>query len=505
MVFWATMLSFIVSILLAIIYPRNDKPMVENVPIAEAYVASFATQHQSAINYANTISLVLPYISTSVGDDVAASRSSTPDSPTSLSTERLIHVFKEDFNESFLPTIAPTEGHMAPSYNLFPVGNDGYTSALVCLNKIDDKEETDSEGNAIWGTTSTYGDIISCQTTNENSFKYVLTYGFLYPEEDEARVIFKDKRLLWERALTKRTKNTFDCGFIETGSMTSDGKPHIMSLDAQGRRIPDNIFSFYKPYIEEYNSENGILFCLTPINTPYITNGLMYHFDALINEISSGSVINHRELKTGWTNIVSTLDVGIEGDTSDKWHPLDGTPLGLRGNHRLTLNTWDSLNDKSALGGSFTLSFVINFVKPEGETLITEMPVIGSTQSNIYPRVQATYNNGSLKLTLMKDEWFRLGRITTHIPMGQTSTITYVVTPSSHQLYVNGSLIESQKYPNNLWFTSLNTTSLTIGADAFFSTTQLSADIYNVKIYNRALSEREIQHNAKTDRKRFNF
>ena len=503
MIFWATMLSFIVSVLLAIIYPRNDKPMVEDVPIAEAYVASFATQHQSAINYANTISLVLPYISTSIGDDVAMKKS---DSSASIATERLIHVFKDDFNELFLPTIAPTEGHMAPSYNLFPVGNDGYTSALVCLDKVDDKEETDSEGNAIWGTTSTYGNIISCKTTNENTFKYVLTYGFLFPEQEETRIIYKDKRLLWERALTKRTKNTFDCGFIETGSMTTDGKPHIMSLDAQGRRIPDNIFSFYyDPYIKKYNSENGILFCITPINTPYMTNGLMYHFDAQVNEISSGSTISHRELMTGWTNIVSTLDVGIVGDTTAKWHPSDGIPLGLRGGHSLTLDTWDSLNDKSALGGSFTLSFVINFVKPEGETLIEEMPVFGSTQNNVYPRVQGTYKNGEFKVTLMKDEWFRLGRISTRIPMGETSSITYVVTPSSHQLYLNGTLIESQTYPNNLWFTSLNTQSLSIGTDALFSTTQLSADIYNVKVYNRAITEREIQHNLKTDRQRFNF
>ena len=149
MVFWATMLGFIVSILLALVYPRNDKHMVENAPIAEAYVSSFATQHQSAINYANTISLALPFINTSIGDDIASRTSSSPTGPTSIETERLIHVFKRDTNNDdadnfsqFLPHIAPIEGHMSSSNNLFPVGNDGYTSALVCLNRIDDKENS---------------------------------------------------------------------------------------------------------------------------------------------------------------------------------------------------------------------------------------------------------------------------------------------------------------------------------------------------------------------------
>ena len=507
MVFWATMLGFIVSILLALVYPRNDKHMVENAPIAEAYVSSFATQHQSAINYANTISLALPFINTSIGDDIASRTSSSPTGPTSIETERLIHVFKRDTNNDdadnfsqFLPHIAPIEGHMSSSNNLFPVGNDGYTSALVCLNRIDDKENSAELGD-VWNT----GDIISCQTTRDNTFKYVLTYGFLYPDDEETRVVYKDKRLLWEKALTKRTKNTFDCGFIETGEMTSDKKPHIMSLNAQGRRIPDSIFSFYKPYIEQYNPENGILFCLTPINTPYVTSNLLYHFDSLVNEISESSKINHREHMTGWTNIVSTSDVGIEGNTSALWHPSEGVPLGLRGGHHITLNAWNDLENTSSLGGSFTLSFVINFVKPEGEALISEMPVFGSMQHNIYPRVQAVYSNGVLKLNLMKDEWYRLGQISTRIPMGQINAITYIVTPTAHQLYLNGTLIESQIYPNNMWFTSLGTTSLSIGADAFFATTKLSADIYNVKVYNRPLTEREIQQNLKTDKNRFKF
>ncbi len=509
MVFWATMLSFIVSILLALVYPRNDKHMVENVPIAEAYVASFATQHQSAIDYANAISLAIPYLDTSIGDDLITKKAkSTGDSSLSPSEDKdnFIHVFKNDFYQDFIPTIAPTEGHMSTSYKLFPLPGDGYVSALVCLNKVDDKKDVDKFGNSIWGTNSTYGDIISCKTTDENTFKYVLTYGTLYPNEDESRIIFKNKRLLWEKALVKRTKNTFDCGFIETGSMTSDGKAHVMSLNAQGRKIPDNIFSFYKTYIETYNPENGVLFCITPINTPYITSGLLYHFDSFINKIDENTSISHNENMTDWTNIVSPNDViSIEGETNTKWHPMNSYPLGLRGKHHLTLDTWDESLDASSLGSSFTLSFVINFIKQEGENIATEMPVFGSTQSNIYPRLNATYDRGTFKITLMKDEWFTLGQFKINIPQTETTAITYVVTPSAHQLYINGNLIKTEPYYNNFWFTSLKTTNLTIGADAFFSTTKLSADIYNIKVYNRALTEKEIQYNLKTDKSRFKF
>ncbi len=501
MVFWATMLSFIVSVLLALIYPRSDKHMVENVPIAESYIASFVTQHQSAIDYANSISLAMPYLLTSLGNDVAAAA----DDGTNAATERLIHVFKDDFNDNFIPTIAPTEGHMAPSFNLLPGPDGGYTSALVCLNRVDDKENSiDEEGNSIWGSTSTYGDIVSCRT-NDNTFKYVLTYGTLYPNAEESRVIFRNKRLLWEKALVKRTKNTYDCGFIEEGGMTSDGKAHVMSLNAQGRKIPERIFEFYKPYVQEYNPTNGILFCITPINTPYITSGLLYHFDAIVNSINSGTTIDHREEMSGWTNIVTTLDVGIEGEANAMWHPQEAIPLGLRGKHQMSLDVWDAINDTSSLGTSFTLSFVINFIRPDEGTITEKMPVFGSTQNTVYPRMLGSYENGKFQVTLMKDEWFKLGEIETRIPQTATTSITYVVTPSTHQLYINGQLIKTERYQRDDWFTSLKTSSLVIGADASFGPTRLQADIYNIKVYNRALTEKEIQHNLKTDRKRFNF
>lgn len=495
MVFWATMLSFIVGIFLALIYPRNDKHLLENVPLAEAYVASFVAQHQAARNYANAISLALPYMNTIVGNDVGGTTAPSGDATALTPTTQLVHVFKEDFNENFVPLISPTEGKMAPSYNLFPGPDDGYVSTVICLDKVDDKD-----GDKWDDSTAEYGDVISCKT-KQNTFKYVLTYGLLYPsDEEETRVAFRDKRLLWEKALVKRTKNTYDCGFIETGGYTSDGKPHVMSLNAQGRRIPEKIYNLYSDYITEYNETNGVLFCITPVKTPYITDGLVYHFDAPVNQISTASEITHREEKSGWTNIVTTIDTNFESQTGEigSWHPDNLIPLGLRNTHHFSLD----IENKNVLG-SFTLSFVLKFMPPLGLDS-SEMPLFGSTQPNVYPRMVGTYKNKNLEIKLIKDEWFQYGSFS-HYIQNTVVAISYVVTPKVHMLYVNGELVKNNIYNNNLWFTALGANTITIGADNSLPSTKLSADLYNVKLYNRALSEEEIQYNLKTDRNRFGF
>ena len=80
----------------------------------------------------------------------------------------------------------------------------------------------------------------------------------------------------------------------------------------------------------------------------------------------------------------------------------------------------------------------------------------------------------------------------------------HIVTPQAHYLYVDGQLAKHEKYANNSHLSKLETVTLAIGEDAN-TTTKLSADIYNIKVYNRALNEQEIQYNYNTDKKRFNF
>lgn len=507
MVFWATVLSFIVGIMLALIYPRSDKHLVENVPLAESFISAFVTQHQSARNYANAISLALPYIETSQGIDFKALDKNDVD----LDSARHIHVFKEDFNQQFLPTIAPLDGHMAPSYNLFPTPDKfrdgtsgdtyGYTSSLICLDKVDDPLTTDAGDTTI--TNWERGKIISCKTTNQNTFKYVVTYGLLYQNEDNnSRVAFRNKRLLWEKALTNRIKNTIDCGYVDTAEGTTDGEPRIMTINGEGRKIPQAIYNFYQKYISE-NGDLQPLFCITPIKTPYITDSLLYHFDSFINQIDASATLSHTPKKTGWTNIVTQQTTGFIGDTGHSWHPDDLQPLGLRGGHGLHLPID---NPHTKLDNTFTISFVLKFItKNDDGNIIGEMPLLGSTQSGIYPNLYASYDPPSRQLTfsLQENNWRNYGSFSSTIGDGIVS-ITYIVTPQAHYLYVDGRLAKHEKYANNSHLSKLETVTLAIGEDAN-TTTKLSADIYNIKVYNRALNEQEIQYNYNTDKKRFNF
>lgn len=509
MVFWATVLSFIVGIMLALIYPRSDKHLVENVPLAESVVSAFVAQHQSARDYANAISLALPYIETSTGIDVGNLNKNKYD----LDIAQHIHVFQQDFNQEFLPTIAPIDGHMAPSYNLLPSPDKkrdgetgdayGYTSALICLDKVDDPTQTTIND----ATTKSweYGNIISCKTTRANTFKYVLTYGLLYKNENDedsnSSVAFRNKRLLWEKALTNRIKNTADCGFIDADEGTSDGEPRIITINGEGRKIPKAIYNFYENYIED-NADLQPLFCITPVKTPYITDGLLYHFDSSISHIDASKILSHRPTKTGWTNIVNQQDIGFLGDSAASWHPDDLQPLGLRGDHSLSISIDNGVGE-NALKNTFTISFIIKFIRTDKDTLIDEMPLLGSTES-LPLKINASYDPSSRQLTFgLTENTNKIGSFSETIGDGITA-ITYIVTPKKHFLYVNGELKKHGSYNNDRWLLSLGIATLTVGGDVS-TTTKLSADIYNIKIYNRALNEKEINYNYNTDRKRFNF
>ena len=51
MLFWVTVISFLVGIMTFMIYPREDQIETVHLPASEAYIAGFVTQHQAAKDY----------------------------------------------------------------------------------------------------------------------------------------------------------------------------------------------------------------------------------------------------------------------------------------------------------------------------------------------------------------------------------------------------------------------------------------------------------------------
>ena len=48
MIFWTTVLTFMIGLMITMLFPRSDRVDIEELPVSESFVASFAAQHQFA-------------------------------------------------------------------------------------------------------------------------------------------------------------------------------------------------------------------------------------------------------------------------------------------------------------------------------------------------------------------------------------------------------------------------------------------------------------------------
>ena len=489
MIFWTTVLTFIIGLMVTMLYPRDDRVNIEELPVSEAYVASFVAQHQFARDYADHISLTLPYIQPISGSDKPSGDAAH------------IHIFKDEFDDlenGYMPTIMPDE----VSRKTFPTDG-SYTSAIVCMDGLD---KTVSSGET---TTNVYGKVVSCRT-NIQTFKYVLTYGALFPPNQVQHNLYKSRldttvngseiqrnHILWEKALAKRTKGDPDCGYIALES----NLPYIFSVDGQKRRIPFNLYKVFednKYFPKENSFDYQPIFCITPVNSPYITDGLIYHFDSAMNNKNEHGAPIHDDDKTGWLDIISQSEVSFFHTTvGAPWNPERNIPLAMAKDIYISLPV---TNDKE-IKGEFTLSFVAQFDQYEPDN--SEAPLF-STNTGAYPYILAKYKSGQLTVTIYKDEGIKIGEIQTMIPYN-ISAISYVVGSRFHHLFVNGKKVASETFSNNTYFNGISSPSLYIGGSPHNSSNKLNADMYNIKIYNRALNIDEIQHNLKTEKKRYKF
>ncbi len=499
MIFWTTVLTFIIGMMLAMLFPRNDRESIEELPVSEAYVASFVAQHQFARDYADQISFTLPYINTIIGSDEP------------IGDAAHIHIFKDEFDDietGYMPEIMPDE----VSRKTFPTDG-SYASGIICLDELDKRGTiaNDDSATPTLGLINT-GKITSCKT-NKQTFKYVLTYGALFPETPVNHNLYRQRlditaednniarnRIMWEKALKKRTKGDPDCGFIGL----ENSIPYIYGVDGQKRRIPKAIYDVFSTYLDEA-SELQPIFCITPVNTPYVMEGLIYHFDATMNGSTTTGAPLHVDKKTnGWVNIVSQSAVSFTGTAlTDSWHPDDQLPAAFMGDTYLNV---DISNATTKIQSEFTISFVINLNTHIASDSIQGETALFSTNQGGYPYVIATHKNDQLTVTVHKDDSTILGQISATVPSARRIvSVSYVAGPRFHHLYVNGSLAKTETFANGDFLTPIDSTTLQLGASTRDAKSNLNADVYNIKIYNRSLNKDEINHNLKTDRKRYKF
>ncbi len=501
MIFWTTVLTFIIGLMVTMLFPRTDRVNVEELPVSEAYVASFVAQHQFARDYADQIALTLPYIQPISGSDIQPISGS--DELSDKDKAAYIHIFKDEFDNlenGYMPKMMPDD----VSRKTFPTDG-SYTSAIVCMDGLD---KTVSSGET---KKNVYGNVVSCKTPIQ-TFKYVLTYGALFPQNQVQHNLYKTRldtsvdeneiqrnRILWEKALAKRTKGDPDCGYIGIESKL----PYIFSVDGQKRRIPLKLYEVFK--LNEYFPDDSTydyqpIFCITPVNSPYIADGLMYHFDSTMNNKNEHGAPIHDDKKTGWLDIISQTEVPFIDSTAESiWNPNKEVPLAMASDIYIRL---DSSNGKESLNREFTLSFVAQFDQhdPNG----SEAPLF-STNTGSFPYILAKYKSGQLTVSIYQAADKKIGEIQTIIPYSITA-ISYVIGPRFHHLFVNGKKVASETFANDIYFSGISSSpSIFIGASPHNSTNKINADMYNIKIYNRALNMDEIQHNLKTEKKRYNF
>ncbi len=490
MIFWTTVLTFIIGLMVTMLFPRTDRVNVEELPVSEAYVASFVAQHQFARDYADQISLTLPYIQPIAGSDKPSGDAAH------------IHIFKDEFDDlenGYMPKMMPDY----VSRKTFPTDG-SYTSAIVCMDGLD---KTVSSGET---ETNVYGNVVSCKTPVQ-TFKYVLTYGALFPQNQVQHNLYKTRldtsvgkneiqrnHILWEKALAKRTKGDPDCGYIGIES----NLPYIFSVDGKKRRIPFNLYKVFDDngyFPDDSTYDYQPIFCITPVNSPYIADGLMYHFDSAMNNKNEHGAPIHNDKKTGWLDIISQTEVNFINSTAESiWNPNKDIPLAMASDIYLSI---PKTNAGTSINREFTLSFVAQFDQhdPNG----SEAPLF-STNTGAYPYILAKYKSGQLTVSIYKSSDQKIGEIQTIIPYSITA-ISYVIGPRFHHLFVNGRKVASETFANDTYFSGISSPSIFIGASPHNSTNKLNADMYNIKIYNRALNMDEIQHNLNTEKKRYNF
>lgn len=495
MIFWATVLAFVLGIMYYMIYPYDTKISPVYLPASEAYIASFLAQHQAAKDYSreaviaiNHLTDTLPKQSSPVENSILILSNSDPD---------------KSYIDSFLPSyIASVQtSNFRPAVSSSSSGEldikDGFVSVLACFNRPE-RKLINSEDYAI-------AELTGCKAATT---KYVMTYGLLPNELD--RPYMRDKTLLWEAALIKRTRGNPDCGFLyydrDKNRYFINNSRHLTRTipNAFARLLGTSYFTggdndSHPVFVGE---NQPLLFCMTPVNDPYPRLGLKVLLDGTINTLpSSESGSPDKEQKTfhsvsiidnKWINLANEKSLGIEAASSGNilWNTYcsvtseschaDG--FSFSKNRSVIVVPADSAgSNENLFGMPVTISFMALFnggTYPVFKSL-NEKGGSDCTPSESTACVAATYGSNNLTINITRKLPAQNKTLTALVPAGTFKQIDYVLNAKSHKLYVDGRLAGEVSFgENDVAFIAGNSFELGgNGADYI---------LYNFLVYNRS-------------------
>lgn len=482
MIFWGTVLAFILGIMYYMLYPYDTKISTVYMPSSEAYVAGFVTQHQAAKDYAreaviaiNRLTETLPnhdenhsvLILSHSDSDQSPIDSFLPESVSSMQTK------------SFQPKVQEESGELAD--------NMGFVSLLACFDRPERKLNDSNE--------YTPAKLTDCRAATT---KYVMTYGPLPNEMDS--LYMRGKTLLFEAALLKRTKGNPDCGFLYYDENT--GRYFINNSHHLTRTVPNQFIKLLSNGGYFYGEDKGrilvggnddareLLFCMTPVNDPYPRLGLRVLLDGTINQLPSNNTIEHSPTlpNNGWINLAkeNSQPLEIKGSMRNNWNTYcsatnetchaDGFSFSKNRSITIPAGWFDSKQSDIVLGVPSTVSFMALF-KNDTYTVFETKSSNANDNS-----IKATYSSGRLTFTLSKNS--KTYTISAVIQPEKMTQVDYILNPSEHKLYIDGELKDQGK------FGSADSSEETISAitGTSFDLGGGSADyiLYNFLIYNRS-------------------
>lgn len=472
MVFWASVLVFIASIMTYMFYPRNDQ-YDQELRKAEYAINAFVNQHQAARDYMyqmiewhpseqmkqdSPFFNVLPFrglqsmmpwamrFSTKDGQFMHEIYAVCPDNNAGNCQTRLTPN----------PTLQDSIGH--------------YTSVLVCMD-------------------DTLAAIKDCPSNKQ----YLLTYGYppnMFEESDwwQSRTTRLET---WRKAILRRTRGSASCGVLyAVGEYGADD--HYYAIDTTQRltgvvRRPDSgdneVQYIVPPAVTENMAHSGetgnvgldtcrseagcterldgILFCLSPFNNPYYTGGLAFMVDKINN-------------------------LGYGTSSSGPTVPLEGKVLGT---------------DLTPSSGSFyetnyTIAGVIQNVDGAKDILWRRDPDSISRRGLV--SINCTQSNDDKICSLTVN-----GLTASGISAKSAISFAYVGTPGGQVLYVNDDMDDDV---NDNKPVSSSTGAPVLSHLELADPSLIQNDnqvLRHLRIYKQALGETQIQNNYQADKKRF--
>ncbi len=532
MTYFFFVLALFVGLLYYTIFPSDQIKVIEK-PRSEQTIISFLAQHHGAVDYIkerlNAPFLTIPHKEIAV-NGIARLRCEDIQGYANLEREE-----KDEDNILYLVGSLPNEcqddvfdacpNGVDSCSNKSPAGTTGFVSALICLNADNQTE------------------VLDCAIPKQRVRRYVVTYGYdqyWWWEESQGTA-------LWRDAIWRRSRGSFDCGIVQI----KDSEYKLLNTNGSARVLPKSLITGLSTLGVVFESgrtwgdglspyPRNTLLCLTPVNEPYETDDLIVSLDSALNsyaeEAANKDFVNltHRipertDGKPGWVNLASqqthehpaistdNLDVAVLEHFDDSHWTTQG--VIFNGENATYPNyTHNNLNkvNMGSLGNSFTISYTIQYadgvegtfgaVTTEGKGLkggyidgdnlcFNVNPIENSPVCTALSNLQTTQKDADGNEVTDASG----NPVMAHKPVH----ITYIVDYDKQKLSVNnGTQIVSDIKPFTIFGNS---------DDEFYigkiggSGEKLKANLYNFRIYNRALNETERTYNYESDKQRYHL